>query len=101
MAQRLLLHSLLKELMGGGKVYFQPPQNVQMEYPCILYHQDNADTRFADNNPYRYTKRYQVTVIDENPDSPIPDLIANLPMCTFDRWYAAENLNHYVFNIFF
>jgi hypothetical protein len=72
-----------------------------MEYPCIVYFQDNADTQFADNNPYRYTKRYQVTVIDEDPDSPIPDLVAKLPMCTFDRWYAAENLNHNVFNIFF
>lgn len=72
-----------------------------MKYPCIVYNMDDAITEFADDNPYLYTKRYQVIVIDADPDSLIPDKIATLQMCTFDRYYAADNLNHYVFNIYF
>lgn len=102
MGRRLDLQTLLETLVPeGGKVYFQPPANVQMQYPCIVYNRDTAVTRFADNNPYRYTKRYQVTVIDRDPDSEIPDKVALLPMCLFQRFFAADNLNHDVFNLFF
>lgn len=101
MGQRLQLQSLLEEILGSRFVYFQPPANVQMEYPCIVYAKDSADTRFADNSPYRYNKRYQVTVIDRNPDSSIPDKVAALPMTLFTRWFAADNLHHDVFNVYF
>jgi hypothetical protein len=96
---RLDLQAILLDLCDN--VYFQPPPNVQMTYPCIIYKRDDAVTDFADNKPYNNTKNYQVTVIDNNPDSDIPDKVAALPMCTFDRFYTAENLNHDVFNLFF
>jgi hypothetical protein len=96
---RLQLHNVLKAITPN--VYFQPPSNVQMQYPCITYKRDFAETEFADNIPYGYTKRYMITVIDQNPDGTIPDEIAKLPMCTFNRFYTADNLNHDVFQIFF
>jgi hypothetical protein len=101
MAQRLELQDLLVNVLGSSNVYFQPPPTVKMQYPCIVYHRDSADTIFADNKPYKYDKRYQIIVIDPNPDSDIPDKIAALPMCVYDRFYAAENLNHDVYNLFF
>jgi hypothetical protein len=72
-----------------------------MVYPCILYKRDNRKTRHADNQPYNVRKRYLVTVIDRSPDSTIPDLVAALPSCVFDRFYTADNLNHDVFKLFF
>ena len=101
MGQRLDFQSLLEDILGVGNVYFQPPANVQMQYPCIVYKRDNIDTQFAGNNPYRHTKKYQVTIIDRNPDSLIPDKVADLPMCTHNRFFTADNLNHDVFNIYF
>lgn len=101
MGQRLQLQTLLEEIKGDDQVYFQPPENVQMVYPCIVYSRDNADTKFAGNNPYKHTKRYQVIVIDRNPDSDIPDKIAALPMCTFSRFFVADNLNHDVYILYF
>lgn len=95
------LHTILKNLLGSNNVYFQPPQNIQLQYPCIIYKRDYAKTEFADNQPYEHTKRYQITVIDRNPDSTIPDKVAALPMCLFNRYFAADDLNHDVFNIFF
>ena len=101
MAPRLDLQALLVSLLGSNNVYFQPPPTVQMQYPCIVYKQDAERTRHADNKPYSRMKRYQITVIDPNPDSLIPDKIAELPLCVYDRFYAADNLNHDVYNIFF
>ena len=101
MAPRTELQSLLETILGSRNVYFQPPANVQMKYPCIVYNRDSANTQFAGNTPYHYTKRYQVTVIDRDPDSGIPDKLAALPSCTFNRFFTADNLNHDVFTLFF
>jgi hypothetical protein len=101
MAPRADLQAILEALLGSRNVYFQPPPTLQMKYPCIVYSRDSAVTNHADNNPYTYRKRYQVTAIGQDPDSDIPDKIAALPYCTFSRFYTADNLNHDVFNLFF
>ena len=72
-----------------------------MAYPCIVYRRDYQLSRFADDTPYKHDKRYLVTVIDRDPDSGIPDKIAELPKCIFDRFYTADDLNHDVFKLFF
>lgn len=72
-----------------------------MQYPCVVYQRYIAKTEFADNIPYRYNQRYQVTVIDPDPDSVIPDKIAALPMCIKNRFFVANNLNHDVFNLYY
>lgn len=99
MAPRLQLQSLL-ELIAPN-VYFQPPPNISLEYPCIIYSRDGDHAEYAENALYLHTKRYMVTVIDRDPDSEIPDKVEELPFCKFDRFYATENLNHHVFNLYF
>src|SRR3954471_2158461 len=99
MAPRQQLHDILKAITDN--VYFQPPENVKLVYPCIVYNRDYLETKFADNEPFSLTKRYMVTVIDRDPDSDIPDRVAELPMSTFNRFYAADGLNHDVYQVFF
>ena len=99
MASRLQLQTLLEGVTGN--VYFQPPPNLEMRYPCIVYQRDNSWSEYADNQQYAHTKRYQVTVIDRNPDSELPDIVEKLPFCSFDRFFASDSLNHYVFTLFF
>lgn len=95
------IQSLLEDILGSSNVYFQPPATVQMQYHAIVYARDLAHTSFADNKPYRHTKRYSVTHICQDPNCPVPDKIAGLPMCTFERFFPSGNLNHDVFNIYF
>lgn len=99
MAPRLQLQSLLEEITAH--VYFQPPENVKLEYPCIIYHRDFAETEHADNGTYRHTLRYMVTVIDLNPDSDLPGKVALIPMCSYNRFFTADNLNHDVYTLYF
>jgi hypothetical protein len=100
MALRVNLQTLLESILESDRVFFQPPANVQMQYPAIVYNLDDISTKFADDLPYRLLKRYQVTVIDRNPDSDIPNQIAALPMCSFSRFFVADNLNHFVFTLY-
>lgn len=101
MGQRIELQALLVGLLGSNNVYFQPPPTVKMNYPCILYRRDYVAIDYSDNKPYKHKKRYSVTYVDINPDSDVPDKLALLPLCSFDRFYTADNLNHDVFNLFF
>jgi len=93
------LQTLLETFVDN--VYFQPPINIRLQYPCIIYKRDNANTKFADDKPYAVKTRYLITVIDPDPDSDIPKKISSLPMSTFNRFYTADNLNHDVYTVFF
>ena len=99
MAPRSELQTLLLTL--APNVYFQPPPTMVMNYPCIVYQRDYMLDEHGDNRPYRTTKRYQVTVIDRDPDSPIVDAVKQLAECTYDRFFTSHNLNHDVFKLFF
>jgi hypothetical protein len=99
--KRLELQTILEGVLDSTNVYFQPPSNVKMLYPCVVYAQDNAKTEFADNSPYSRVKRYQLTIIDRDPDTLIPDEIAQLPLSNLVRIFTADNLHHYVFNLYF
>lgn len=98
---RSLLHQLLVRILKSKSVYFQPPSTIKMTYPCIVYKLDDIKSEFGDNTPYKLEKRYMVTVITKDPDSDIPDRIANLHCCRMSRMYTADNLNHYVFELYF
>jgi len=99
--KRLELQTLLEGVLGSSNVYFQAPPNTGMKYPCIIYARDNAKTEYAGNLPYRLAKRYQLTVIDRNPDTDIPDKVALLQFANFNRGFTADNLHHYVYNLYF
>lgn len=96
---RTELQTLLESITEN--VYFQAPTNGQMQYPCVLYQRDSSNNEHAGNKLYLHTKRYQVTVIDRNPDTELSDDVENLPLCDFDRYYPADGLHHFVFTLFF
>lgn len=94
--------SQLQSLLSGlcDHVYFQPPTNLQMEYPAIVYKRDDLDTKFAENRPYTIDTRYQVQVIDPDPEGTITYLVAQLPKTSFLRNFVIENLHHDVFLLY-
>jgi hypothetical protein len=99
MGQRLQLQQLLETFVPN--VYFQPPTNVQLKYPCIIYKRDFADTKFADDGVYDHVIRYSIMVIDQDPDSQIPSKVASMPMSLFNRFFTVDNLNHDVYSVYF
>lgn len=100
MASRLNLQYKLEELNGNKNVYFQPPSNLQMSYPAIKYEIDDIDTKFANDSSYINNICYKITIISRDPEPEVINKLLKLPMCTFDRPYKADNLNHYVFTLY-
>jgi len=98
MGLRVNLDTILR---GISQVYFQPPESVKMVYPCIVYERYSGVTFFASNMPYSHQKRYTVTAITKDPDSLIPDQIAMLPTCVFNRHFTVNNLHHFVYNLYY
>lgn len=102
MASRLELHEELCAILETNRVYFQPPASVQMKYPCIRYSKGRPDLKRANDKIYKNTNRYEITVIDYDPDSEIPDKILNhFQMCSWDRAYTSDNLNHTVLTLYY
>lgn len=95
------LQDILSAIPGVVKAYYSPPASMFLEYPCILYSLSGIRSDHADNIPYLGAKRYTITVIDEDPDSKIPEHVLRLPYCSFDRLYIADGLNHFVFTLYF
>jgi len=98
--RRKEFQDLLEAALSGPNVYFEPPPDAIMDYPCIVYERDNASMKSADNVPYMFTQRYQVTLIDRNPDSVVLSKLAAFPLSSFSRHFATSGLNHDVFVIY-
>lgn len=101
MGQRLDLQQILESILGSRNVYFQPPPSVKMQYPCIVYHLDNMPVDHADNVNFLTHKLYGIQLISRDPENPSWDKLAGLPYCRFVRFYAMDNLNHNIFNLYY
>lgn len=101
MANRLELQAFLEELLGSRNVYFQPPASVKMNYPAIVYSVNDIDNSHANDSVYIQNYKWEIILIDKNPDSNFVDKLSSIPLCSFQRRYIADNLNHYVFNLFY
>lgn len=95
MDRRQKLQELLEKVPRVKKVYFQPPAEVRMIYPCIRYYRTRARTERADNMAYRFTQCYELIVIDSDPDSQIARyIVENFQMAELNPGYVANNLYH-------
>ena len=95
-----LLCKVMKDVSGVENVYFQPPENLLLKYPAIVYSRSDIRNRPADDMVYSQFTFYDLTVIDKNPDSLLVYAVASLPRCKFGRHYKSDNLNHDTFTIF-
>lgn len=101
MRSRLELQSILEELLGTRHVYYQPPENLKIEYPAIIYSLNDIVSTYADNNKYKNMKRYMITVIDKRPDNKVVDDILKLEYSSYDRHYVSDNFNHDVIVLYY
>lgn len=94
------LQTLLETILGSRNVYFQPPANFKLTYPCIVYTRNKLVPVHADNKTYLHRKRYSLTLIDKNPDSAFVDAIDDIPYCSHTRHFVADNMNHDVYDLY-
>lgn len=101
--KRKELHSLLLSLFENRNVYYQPPENIKLSYPCIVYTKSNIRNNFADNKGYMQKIAYRITVIDRDPDNDIILKLLNTEgiYCTYSNNFISDNLYHDVLTLYF
>ena len=83
-------------------VYFQPPENVRMKYPCIVYSRSTDFTTHSNDKLYLATRRYDLTLIGfKVTDETCDEIRAYFPMCEITQHYVADNLNHTKIKVYF
>lgn len=101
MSDRLDLQSILEELLDSRNVYYQPPESIKMKYDAIRYSKKNIRSTYANDGKYSMRDCYEVIVIAGRPDHPVIGKLLELPYCSYDRHYVADNLHHDVLTIYY
>lgn len=100
--RRLQLQSKLEEVIGSRHVYFQPPETMRLEYPCVVYFKNALPVKYANNKIYKKKQAYTLTYVDKNPDSEMPNTILHaFSFIRTDSYYRTEGLNHTKFTLYF
>lgn len=98
-SKRLELHKLLKTHSTIQNVYFSPIDSVSINYPAIVYSENNRTDLYADNSVYLFKVSYTVVVIDRDPvfvTHTVDNLKVNFPYSTVKTTYIKNNLYHKV-----
>lgn len=104
MNRREKLHDELVKLLGSQEVFYQKPPNYKLKYPAIIYSLDNANTKFANNIPYLFKRRYQITYLTFNPDDEVIETIGMSPelqRIELVNHYVSENIHHFIYKLYY
>ena len=106
MGRRLKLHEELCKILGSRNVYWQPPESMTMNYPCIVYKENPSEIIKANNKIYMKNDSWNVTVIRsyQNRDKTkeiIDRLIESFDYCGQSSHFVYDNLIHDVFKVYY
>lgn len=101
MTDRIELQHLLENALGSRNVYFQPPENLKMSFPAIVYNREKIIEKHANNLMYGNDYRYKIILIDKDPESEAIEKILTIPKTSHANTYVSENMNHDVFYTYY
>lgn len=101
MANRLDLQTTFEEMLGSRNVYYNPPEDLKMEYPAIRYSIKDITSTYANDKKYSRINCYEVVVIGKKRNKTLIHNILDMPYCSYDRPYKADNLWHDVFTLYY
>lgn len=94
------LLDLLRKAVGHNRAYFQPPENLKIEYPAVVFHLSKIKVDHANDAPYKGAREYSVMLISKEPEPEVLDKILKIPYTSLDTTYIADGMNHFVFTTY-
>lgn len=84
------------------RVYYEPPDNVRMEYPCVRINRKSMNQRYANNKVYMFTPAYDIYYITKESDDPMTEkFMREFEMIRHNRTYHKDNLRYEVYTLYF
>lgn len=77
-----------------ASIYYQPPANISIKYPAIIYKRKDIEKVHANDKAYIMRCSYDITVIDKRKDSVIVEELLKLSHCSFQNEFTTDGLNH-------
>lgn len=100
MAKRIELQQALLEF--SDNVYFQPPSDLRMTYPCIAYSKSAPKLDRANNQIYNKSQEYKLIVIETDPDGDIADRINEYFMhSAIDSRFVVDRLHQTAITLYY
>ena len=97
---RYALHRELEE--HSDHVYYQPPSNIRMNFPCIVYNKIPKFKEYGNDGIYIKKQGYQITVMDKDPDSfTADDLEDHFQYCSITQYFTNDNIHHVILELYY
>lgn len=101
--RRIQLHEKLCSILGSRNVYYDPPENVKMQYDCIVYSLSQVNQVYANNFTYANSPGYLLTIVTRTPEAQtriVEELMKTFSYVGWDRAYVIDHLHHAVVSIY-
>ena len=98
MLKRVDIQEKFKFLLGSNNVYYQPPANLKMKYPAIVYSLDGLDVKRFDNTRLINKNCFSVTHIYRNEsENLVETMLTNFEYISFDNRSIVDGIynDHY------
>lgn len=98
MLKRVDIQEKFKFLLGSNNVYYQPPANLKMKYPAIVYSLDGLDVKRFDNKRLINKNCFSVTHIYRNEsENLVETMLKNFEYISFDNRSIVDGIynDHY------
>jgi hypothetical protein len=98
MLKRVDIQEKFKFLLGSNNVYYQPPANLKMKYPAIVYSLDGLDVKRFDNTRLINKNCFSVTHIYRNEsENLVETMLKNFEYISFDNRSIVDGIynDHY------
>lgn len=102
--KRRELQTKLETLLGSKNVYFQPPSNIKLKYPCFIYDRSPIYRLKADDTTYHIRGHYSVTYINSNVEKcmeMMSKILNSFDHISVERSFTSDNLYHDVYNLYY
>lgn len=103
---RLGLHTLLENTFPeADDIYYQPPGNIPLARPCIVYEPKAYEPKYANNTAFITNRRFQVMFMSNLPfgyfnTKLMFGLIDQGLIVSDNRSYVSSDIVHEVFDIY-
>lgn len=94
MKTRLELHNTLISTTGINNIYYNPPENIKMNYPCIRYKRVDVTSKKADDIKYIVHDRYELVIISSKNNDDIVNKLLSIKYMEYDRSMIINGLFH-------
>lgn len=100
--KRLALYEELRTMFPEGylyNIYYQPPHNIKMNFPCIEYSFDGVNKTYANDATYLKSYKFTGMVISKNIDDPLFDAFIDHSRFKIVNKTIVDGLHHLYFEI--